>query len=101
MVLFIVGQGLLYVHDAVAQRVYEPTLPQVPDGIVDEEEESVKIVSLVKTKEPLVSRYLQPPPSAPHVLQRGTLKFKRSKLAAAIMSCCQMGTKSKSLDVTT
>ncbi|XP_077360591.1 MAGUK p55 subfamily member 7-like [Festucalex cinctus] len=46
-------KGLIYVHDAVAQRDYEPTLPQVPDGIIDDEEDSVKIVSLVKTKEPL------------------------------------------------
>uniref|UniRef100_A0A3Q2YK37 MAGUK p55 subfamily member 7-like n=1 Tax=Hippocampus comes TaxID=109280 RepID=A0A3Q2YK37_HIPCM len=47
------GQSLLYVHDVVAQRAYEPTLPQVPEGIIDEGEDSVKIVSLVKTKEPL------------------------------------------------
>ncbi|XP_051944060.1 LOW QUALITY PROTEIN: MAGUK p55 subfamily member 7-like [Hippocampus zosterae] len=46
-------KSLLYVHDVVAQRAYEPTLPQVPEGIIDEEEDSVKIVSLVKTKEPL------------------------------------------------
>ncbi|XP_057713892.1 MAGUK p55 subfamily member 7-like isoform X1 [Corythoichthys intestinalis] len=44
---------LLHVHDAVAQRDYEPFLPEVPDGIIDDEEDSVKIVSLVKTKEPL------------------------------------------------
>ncbi|XP_019733479.1 MAGUK p55 subfamily member 7 [Hippocampus comes] len=46
-------KSLLYVHDVVAQRAYEPTLPQVPEGIIDEGEDSVKIVSLVKTKEPL------------------------------------------------
>ncbi|XP_057713893.1 MAGUK p55 subfamily member 7-like isoform X2 [Corythoichthys intestinalis] len=45
---------LLHVHDAVAQRDYEPFLPEVPDGIIDDEEDSVKIVSLVKTKEPLM-----------------------------------------------
>ncbi|XP_061549831.1 MAGUK p55 subfamily member 7-like [Phycodurus eques] len=46
-------KSLLYIHDAVAQRDYEPTLPRVPDGIIDEDDDSVKIVSLVKTKEPL------------------------------------------------
>ncbi|XP_077415096.1 MAGUK p55 subfamily member 7-like isoform X6 [Vanacampus margaritifer] len=46
-------KGLMCVHDAVAQRDYEPTLPQVPNGIIDDEEDSVKIVSLVKTKDPL------------------------------------------------
>uniref|UniRef100_H3CR16 Membrane protein, palmitoylated 7b (MAGUK p55 subfamily member 7) n=1 Tax=Tetraodon nigroviridis TaxID=99883 RepID=H3CR16_TETNG len=49
-------KGLLSVHDAVAQRDFEPTLAPVPDHVLGEEEEeedSVKIVSLVKTKEPL------------------------------------------------
>lgn len=42
-------------HDAVAQRAFQPTLPPVPEHVLEEEEEdSVKIVSLVKTKEPLV-----------------------------------------------
>lgn len=43
-------------HDAVAQRDFEPTLPPVPDHVLEEGEgeDSVKIVSLVKTKEPLV-----------------------------------------------
>uniref|UniRef100_A0A3Q1H9S4 Membrane protein, palmitoylated 7b (MAGUK p55 subfamily member 7) n=1 Tax=Anabas testudineus TaxID=64144 RepID=A0A3Q1H9S4_ANATE len=45
--------SLLSVHDAVAQRDFEPTLPPIPDDVPDEEEDSVKIVSLVKTKEPL------------------------------------------------
>lgn len=48
-------QSLLCVHDAVAQRDFEPVLPPVPDDALEDEEESVKIVSLVKTKEPLVS----------------------------------------------
>uniref|UniRef100_A0A3P8UAE8 Membrane protein, palmitoylated 7b (MAGUK p55 subfamily member 7) n=1 Tax=Amphiprion percula TaxID=161767 RepID=A0A3P8UAE8_AMPPE len=43
------------VHDAVAQRDFEPALPPIPDDVLDDEEDSVKIVSLVKTKEPLVS----------------------------------------------
>ncbi|XP_023277602.1 MAGUK p55 subfamily member 7-like [Seriola lalandi dorsalis] len=46
-------KGLLSVHDAVAQRDFEPTLPPVPDDVLEEDEDSVKIVSLVKTKEPL------------------------------------------------
>lgn len=53
-------QGLLSVHDAVAQRDFEPTLAPVPDHVLGEEEEeedSVKIVSLVKTKEPLVRKH--------------------------------------------
>lgn len=41
-------------HDAVAQRDFEPTLPPVPDRVLEEEDDSFKIVSLVKTKEPLV-----------------------------------------------
>lgn len=48
-------QSLLRVHDAVAQRDFEPTLPPIPDDALEEEEDSIKIVSLVKTKEPLVS----------------------------------------------
>ncbi|XP_074544111.1 MAGUK p55 subfamily member 7-like [Halichoeres trimaculatus] len=46
-------KSLLLVHDAVAQRDYEPTLPPVPEDILDSDEDTVKIVSLVKTKEPL------------------------------------------------
>ncbi|XP_030607659.1 MAGUK p55 subfamily member 7-like isoform X1 [Archocentrus centrarchus] len=46
-------QSLLCVHDAVAQRDFDPILPPIPDDALDDEEESVKIVSLVKTKEPL------------------------------------------------
>uniref|UniRef100_A0AAX7SR86 Membrane protein, palmitoylated 7b (MAGUK p55 subfamily member 7) n=1 Tax=Astatotilapia calliptera TaxID=8154 RepID=A0AAX7SR86_ASTCA len=45
--------GLLHVHDAVAQRDFEPVLPPIPDDALEDEEDSVKIVSLVKTKEPL------------------------------------------------
>uniref|UniRef100_A0A3P8PZH6 Membrane protein, palmitoylated 7b (MAGUK p55 subfamily member 7) n=1 Tax=Astatotilapia calliptera TaxID=8154 RepID=A0A3P8PZH6_ASTCA len=46
-------QSLLHVHDAVAQRDFEPVLPPIPDDALEDEEDSVKIVSLVKTKEPL------------------------------------------------
>uniref|UniRef100_A0A3Q2ZG34 Membrane protein, palmitoylated 7b (MAGUK p55 subfamily member 7) n=1 Tax=Kryptolebias marmoratus TaxID=37003 RepID=A0A3Q2ZG34_KRYMA len=45
--------SLLRVHDAVGQRDFEPTLSPIPDDALEEEEDSVKIVSLVKTKEPL------------------------------------------------
>ncbi|XP_034038452.1 MAGUK p55 subfamily member 7-like [Thalassophryne amazonica] len=46
-------KSLLFVHDAVAQRDFEPSLPAIPDGAMDDDEDSIKIVSLVKTKEPL------------------------------------------------
>ncbi|KAK5859594.1 hypothetical protein PBY51_021140 [Eleginops maclovinus] len=46
-------KSLLSVHDAVAQRNFEPTLPPVPDTVLEDDEDSVKIVSLVKTKDPL------------------------------------------------
>lgn len=52
------SQSLLSVHDAVAQRDFEPTLPPIPNDVLEEEEDSVKLVSLVKTKEPLVSKYI-------------------------------------------
>uniref|UniRef100_A0A673BZA2 Membrane protein, palmitoylated 7a (MAGUK p55 subfamily member 7) n=1 Tax=Sphaeramia orbicularis TaxID=375764 RepID=A0A673BZA2_9TELE len=43
---------LLSVHDTVAQRRYDPELPPLPDDI-DDDEDSVKIIRLVKNKEPL------------------------------------------------
>uniref|UniRef100_A0A3Q2DF83 Membrane protein, palmitoylated 7b (MAGUK p55 subfamily member 7) n=1 Tax=Cyprinodon variegatus TaxID=28743 RepID=A0A3Q2DF83_CYPVA len=46
-------QSLLRTHDSVAQRDFEPALPPLPDNAMTEEEDSVKIVTLVKTKEPL------------------------------------------------
>lgn len=47
---------MLTVHDTVAQKSFDPVLPPLPDDLDDElEEESVKIVRLVKSKEPLVS----------------------------------------------
>ncbi|XP_076854594.1 MAGUK p55 subfamily member 7 [Brachyhypopomus gauderio] len=45
-------QSLLLVHDTVAQKTYEPQLPPLPDDI-DDDEDSVKIIRLVKSKEPL------------------------------------------------
>uniref|UniRef100_A0A8D0A0Q1 Membrane protein, palmitoylated 7b (MAGUK p55 subfamily member 7) n=1 Tax=Sander lucioperca TaxID=283035 RepID=A0A8D0A0Q1_SANLU len=36
-----------------SQRDFEPTLPPIPDDVLEEDEDSVKIVSLVKAKDPL------------------------------------------------
>ncbi|XP_039596619.1 MAGUK p55 subfamily member 3 [Polypterus senegalus] len=47
-------KAVLTVHDTVAQKNFDPVLPPLPDDFEDElEEESVKIVRLVKNKEPL------------------------------------------------
>ncbi|XP_051959191.1 MAGUK p55 subfamily member 7 [Xyrauchen texanus] len=45
-------QSLLSAHDTVARKSYDPELPPLPDDI-DDEEDSVKIIRLVKNKEPL------------------------------------------------
>lgn len=53
---FLSRQAVLSVHDTVAQKNFDPVLPPLPDDFEEElEEESVKIVRLVKNKEPLVS----------------------------------------------
>ncbi|XP_048366532.1 MAGUK p55 subfamily member 7 isoform X4 [Sphaerodactylus townsendi] len=44
-------KALLSVHDTVAQKSYDPVLPPMPDDI--DEEDSVKIIRLVKNREPL------------------------------------------------
>lgn len=41
-------------HDAIAQKDFYPHLPDIPVE-VDEDEETIKIVQLVKSNEPLVS----------------------------------------------
>uniref|UniRef100_A0A3Q2V5W5 MAGUK p55 scaffold protein 3a n=1 Tax=Haplochromis burtoni TaxID=8153 RepID=A0A3Q2V5W5_HAPBU len=47
-------KAVLSVHDTVAQKNFDPVLPPLPDDFEDDlEEESVKIVRLVKNKEPL------------------------------------------------
>ncbi|XP_027033474.2 MAGUK p55 subfamily member 3 isoform X2 [Tachysurus fulvidraco] len=47
-------KAVLTVHDTVAQKNFDPVLPPLPDDLEDElEEESIKIVRLVKSKEPL------------------------------------------------
>ncbi len=48
---------MLASHDIVAQRDYLPKLNEVPIE-VDEDEETVKIVQLVKSQEPLVKQIL-------------------------------------------
>ncbi|XP_057680432.1 MAGUK p55 subfamily member 7 isoform X1 [Corythoichthys intestinalis] len=45
-------KSLLSVHDMVAQKNYDPKLPPMPEDINDDED-SVKIIRLVKNKEPL------------------------------------------------
>ncbi len=56
MKTFFLEQNLLASHDIVAQRDYMPKLSDVPVE-VDEDEETVKIVQLVKSHEPLVRYY--------------------------------------------
>ncbi|XP_070707923.1 MAGUK p55 subfamily member 3-like [Pempheris klunzingeri] len=47
-------KAVLSAHDTVAQKNFDPVLPPLPEDLDDElEEESVKIVRLVKNKEPL------------------------------------------------
>ncbi|XP_037046236.1 MAGUK p55 subfamily member 7 isoform X2 [Bradysia coprophila] len=45
-------QSLLCAHDAIAQKDFYPHLPEIPIE-VDEDEETIKIVQLVKSNEPL------------------------------------------------
>ncbi|XP_075968661.1 MAGUK p55 subfamily member 7 isoform X5 [Anarhichas minor] len=45
-------KSLLSVHDTIAQKSYDPELPPLPDDI-DDDKDSVKIIRLVKNKEPL------------------------------------------------
>uniref|UniRef100_A0A8C6UWS9 Membrane protein, palmitoylated 3a (MAGUK p55 subfamily member 3) n=1 Tax=Neogobius melanostomus TaxID=47308 RepID=A0A8C6UWS9_9GOBI len=50
----LINKAVLSVHDTVAQKSFDPVLPPLPDDLEDElDEESVKIVRLVKNKEPL------------------------------------------------
>uniref|UniRef100_A0A4W3H6R7 MAGUK p55 scaffold protein 7a n=1 Tax=Callorhinchus milii TaxID=7868 RepID=A0A4W3H6R7_CALMI len=50
--LELVKSALLSVHDTVASKNYDPVLPPMPDDL-DDDEDSVKIIRLVKNKEPL------------------------------------------------
>ncbi|XP_050083720.1 MAGUK p55 subfamily member 7 isoform X4 [Anopheles aquasalis] len=45
-------QSILLAHDAIAQKDFYPHLPDIPVE-VDEDEETIKIVQLVKSNEPL------------------------------------------------
>lgn len=46
---------MLSAHDTVAQKNFDPVLPPLPEDVDNDlKEESVKIVRLVKNKEPLV-----------------------------------------------
>ncbi|XP_036396655.1 MAGUK p55 subfamily member 4 [Megalops cyprinoides] len=45
-------QALLSAHDTVAQKDYDPVLPPLPDNL-PEDEEAMRIVCLVKNKQPL------------------------------------------------
>ncbi|XP_072343341.1 MAGUK p55 subfamily member 3 isoform X5 [Scyliorhinus torazame] len=46
--------ALFSAHDTVARKAFDPVLPPMPDDLeIEEEEESMKIVRLVKNKEPL------------------------------------------------
>lgn len=49
-------QALLSAHDTVAQKDFEPVLPPLPDNI-PENEEAMRIVCLVKNKQPLVRSF--------------------------------------------
>lgn len=48
-----IKKGALLSHDSIAQKDFYPHLPDIPVEM-DEDEESVKIVQLVKSNEPLV-----------------------------------------------
>ena len=54
-------KAVLSAHDTVAQKNFDPVLPPLPEDLDDDlEEESVKIVRLVKNKEPLVRQNKSP-----------------------------------------
>ena len=55
MILVYSLQNLLASHDIVAQRDYQPKLGEIPIE-VDEDEETIKIVQLVKSHDPTVSK---------------------------------------------
>jgi PDZ domain len=88
-------QGLLYAHDCIAQKDYYPMLPEVPLDI-DEEEETIKIVQLVKSNEPLVSmqhfevNHLQPSDRPERRMQRWGCKLSagvRPRVIKKTISC--------------
>ncbi|KAL7633063.1 UNVERIFIED_CONTAM: hypothetical protein RMT77_016639 [Armadillidium vulgare] len=52
-------QGLLQAHDSIAAKDFTPHLPEIPVE-VDEDEETVKIVQLVKSNEPVEGKGAEP-----------------------------------------
>lgn len=56
LITLFISQSLLLTHDTISQKDYTPKLPELPFDIVDEEEETVKIVQLVKSNEPMVKQ---------------------------------------------
>lgn len=53
-----IKKSLLCAHDAIAQKDFYPHLPEIPMEM-NEDEETIKIVQLVKSNEPLVSKIVQ------------------------------------------
>lgn len=75
-------QAMLMVHDTVAQKNFDPVLPPLPENMEEDfEEESVKIVRLVKNKEPLVGACL----SRPVVMAGGKVGFKTAAQRLALL----------------
>ncbi|XP_053631225.2 MAGUK p55 subfamily member 7 isoform X1 [Cherax quadricarinatus] len=52
-------QGILQAHDSIAAKDFVPHLPEIPVE-VDEDEETVKIVQLVKSNEPMEGKGAEP-----------------------------------------
>ncbi|XP_076054291.1 membrane palmitoylated protein 7-like protein metro [Oratosquilla oratoria] len=52
-------QGVLQAHDSIAAKDFVPHLPEIPLE-VDEDEETVKIVQLVKSNEPMEGKGAEP-----------------------------------------
>lgn len=78
-------------HDTVAQKNFDPVLPPLPDDFEDElEEESVKIVRLVKNKEPLVSRDRREQVGLKHKSQQGE-GLTRSFFKMMLFLVCPLG----------
>lgn len=57
LLVSVVQKAVLSAHDTVAQKNFDPVLPPLPEDVDNDlKEESVKIVRLVKNKEPLVRK---------------------------------------------
>ncbi|CAL4064335.1 unnamed protein product, partial [Meganyctiphanes norvegica] len=62
-------QGLLQAHDSIAAKDFVPHLPEIPIE-VDEDEETVKIVQLVKSNEPMGATIKQDESSGAIIIAR-------------------------------